>query len=128
MGLPKILIIDDSSTVRVQLRRTLIRAGYGVALACNGSEGIEKARHERPQLVILDIQMPDLDGYAVCEELKRMGPLWAELPIIFLTSLESHALSLLGSEMGAYLRKPVRPDDLLAAVASFVEPTACHCP
>jgi DNA-binding response OmpR family regulator len=120
MGLPRVLIVDDSSTVRVQLRRTLMRAGYEVVLAANGRAGLAEAQQQPPDLVILDIQMPDIDGYTVCQELKRMGSPLNTTPIIFLTSLESHALSLLGSEMGAYLKKPVRPDDLLAAVGSFV--------
>jgi DNA-binding response OmpR family regulator len=88
-------------------------------------------REQCPQLLVLDIQMPDLDGYAVCEELKRWGEPWSVLPIVFLTSLQSHALSLLGNEMGAYLRKPVCPTELLHAVRRFAgpgEPPVAECP
>ena len=122
MSRPTILVVDDSSTVRVQLRRILTKAGYEVAVASSGLEGIDKARALRPQLVVLDIQMPDLDGYAVCQELKGTGDPWDKLPIVFLTSLQSHALSLLGSEMGAYLRKPVCPEELLRTVARCIGP------
>jgi DNA-binding response OmpR family regulator len=122
MTRPSILVVDDSSTIRLQLQRILSRAGYRVVTAANGKEGLRKAQDECPQLVILDIQMPELDGYTVCQELKRTGYPWDKLPIIFLTSLQSHALSLLGSEMGAYLRKPVCPAALLRTVARFVGP------
>ena len=122
MARPTILVVDDSSTVRVQLRRILTKAGYEVAVASSGIEGIDKARALRPRLVVLDIQMPDLDGYAVCQELKGTGDSWDKLPIVFLTSLQSHALSLLGNEMGAYLRKPVCPEELLGTVARCIGP------
>jgi DNA-binding response OmpR family regulator len=117
-----ILVVDDSSTVRLQLRRILSQAGYDVAVVSSGRAAVESVGQVGPQLMILDIQMPDMDGYAVCQELKRIGDPWDKLPIIFLTSLQSHALSLLGSEMGAYLRKPVCPSELLSTVARFVGP------
>jgi DNA-binding response OmpR family regulator len=118
----RILVVDDSHTLRVQLSRTLSRAGYDVRLAADGAEAMSKMREEPPDLLILDIQMPDMDGYGVCQELKRMGTPWNELPIIFLTSIESRALDLLGSAMGAYLRKPIGDAELLGTVADFVGP------
>jgi DNA-binding response OmpR family regulator len=124
MARPKILVVDDSRTVCVQLRRILSQAGYDVSLASCGKEGIRQARDQCPQLMILDIQMPDMDGYAVCEELQRMGKPWDALTVIFLTSVQSHALSLLGDQLGAYLRKPVNPEKLLASVAGLVGPGA----
>lgn len=119
MAQPKILIVDDSRTVRVRLQRTLSDAGYEVFLASDGAEAIQQVQVLQPDVIVLDIQMPDKDGYAVCQELKQMGHPWDELPVIFLTSLQSHALDLLGDEMGAYLRKPVQPDVLLKAVANL---------
>lgn len=116
MSRPRILVIDDSSTIRLQVRRVLEKAGYEVRLATEGSEGILLAREWCPQLIILDIRMPGLDGYDVCHELKRAGSPSGEVPIVFLTGLASNALSLLGQEMGAYLQKPVRPDELLQTV------------
>lgn len=122
MSNPSILAVDDSSTVRLQLRRLLTAAGYAVTVVPSGREALALLQDQCPDLLILDIQMPDVDGYTVCQELMRFGPPWNAVPIIFLTSLESHALSLLGSEMGAYLRKPVRPSELLGAVARFLRP------
>ena len=122
MSSPKILVVDDSSTVRTVLRRTLGQAGYDVVTAADGLEAIEAVKSEQPQLAILDICMPFLDGYGVCQELKRMGKPWSELPIIFLTTLESHALELLGHELGAYLQKPVCDQRLLKTVGEFFPP------
>jgi DNA-binding response OmpR family regulator len=100
----------------------LSRAGYEVHVAEDGRDALSKARNVRPNVVILDIQMPEMDGYAVCQELKKMGGPWDRIPIIFLTSVESNALNLLGHAMGAYLRKPVRVDELLDSVATTVNP------
>ena len=119
---PSIVAVDDSSTVRLQLRRLLTAAGYEVSVVSSGKEAISLLQSKCPDLLILDIQMPDVDGYTVCQELMRLGSPWDALPIIFLTSLESHALSLLGNEMGAYLRKPVCSDELLGTVARFLRP------
>ena len=124
MSAPKILVVDDSRTVRVQLRRMLSDVGCEVILAADGEEGIERVVQEQPQLLILDIQMPGKDGYAVCQELQQRGPPWSDLPVIFLTVLESHALHLLGSKMGAYLRKPVQRDALLQSVSEFLRTTS----
>ena len=73
MSAPKILVVDDSNAVRTVVRKTLSQAGYEVVTAANGIQAIEAAKSERPQLAILDICMPFLDGYGVCQELKRMG-------------------------------------------------------
>jgi CheY-like chemotaxis protein len=112
----KILVVDDSGTVRCVLDRMLTLAGYSVVLAGDGVTALEKARRTNPDLVILDIQMPLMDGYAVCQRMKAIGPPWDRTPIIFLTSVESNALDLLGHAMGDYVRKPVDPTRLLSSV------------
>ena len=111
-----ILLADDSTTVRIMARRALTEAGYEVLTARDGVEAVELAREHRPQLAILDIIMPEMDGYAVCEEFKKMGDPWDKLPILFLTSVRSNALELLGQAFGAYLSKPVQPDLLVSMV------------
>jgi CheY-like chemotaxis protein len=116
----KILIVDDSRTVRTVVKRTLCSAGYEVKTAADGLECMEAAKQDCPKLAILDIRMPYLDGYGVCQELQKMGPPYSEIPIIFLTTLDSHALELLGDELGAYLQKPVRPQQLLETVSRFL--------
>jgi CheY-like chemotaxis protein len=121
---PKILVVDDSHTVRTVIKRTLSPMGYEIATAADGLESLEVVKRECPQLAILDIRMPFLDGYGVCQELQKMGTPYCEIPIIFLTTLDSHALELLGDELGAYLQKPVRPQQLVETVARFVPPPA----
>ena len=121
MSIPKVLVVDDSRTVRAVVHRTLVEAGYEVITAADGLEAVELAKTERPVLAVLDICMPFMDGYAVCDEFKKLGPPLNDLPIIFLTTLESHALELLGNKLGAYLHKPVRSEELLQVVKSVLE-------
>ena len=117
MAFGKLLVVDDSRTIRLQLQRVLTEAGYEVILASDGDEGLRRVTDDQPDLMILDIQMPGIDGYALCQSLNQMGKPWDELPIVFVTSLESHALDLLGGQMGGYLRKPVCRHALLATVS-----------
>ncbi len=112
----KILVADDSKTVRTMLDAILRGAGFEVMLAADGSEAVELARNCRPCLAILDIVMPEMDGYAVCEQLQQMGSPWREMPIVFLTSVKSQALRVLGSEYGAYMNKPVNSVMLLDTI------------
>ncbi|MFT5299542.1 MAG: CheY-like chemotaxis protein [Mariniblastus sp.] len=110
--MPKILVVDDSETIRVSCRRMLTAAGYDVIAACDGFQALERIQ-ENPALIILDINMPGMDGYAVCEQLQTIP---TALPIIFLTSEESAALKMLGEAYGAYLHKPISQEKLIAAV------------
>ncbi len=115
MSKPKLLVVDDSQSVRIQLKRILANAGYEVITACNGLEAIEKLIEE-PSLIVLDVNMPGLDGYGVCEKLRAFGTKYENLPVVFLTSLETKALELLGREFGAYLHKPVCELKLISVV------------
>lgn len=117
----KILIADDSKTVRTVVAKILMDAGYEVLPASDGLTALELARNVRPDIAILDIVMPDMDGYAVCEKLKEMGSPWSEIPIVFLTSVKSQALEVLGSEFGGYMNKPVNSVQLLATIERQLE-------
>jgi CheY-like chemotaxis protein len=121
MSKPVILVADDSRTLRTLVRRILGEAGYAVALAADGREALELAFRERPDLVVLDIHMPGMDGYEACQELLGYGPPWNQTPIIFLTHAEGPHLSALGTELGAYLRKPVNPDLLIPTVRRLLD-------
>ncbi len=116
MSETKILVADDSKTVRTIVSTILSDAGYEVILASDGTKALELARSNRPSLAILDIVMPGMDGYAVCEEFQEMGSPWSEMPIVFLTSVKSQALKVLGSEYGAYMNKPVDSAQLLETI------------
>ena len=115
MSNSKILGVDDSRTIRNAVKRTLVTAGYDVICASNGHEAIDLLNDEF-DLMILDINMPGLDGFEVCEQLKSSDVNMQNLPIIFLTSDDSHALELLGRQFGAYLQKPVSSEVLVSAV------------
>ena len=115
MSNSKILVVDDSRTIRNAVKRTLVTAGYDVICASNGHKAIDLLNDEF-DLMILDINMPGLDGFEVCEQLKSSDVNMQNLPIIFLTSDDSHALELLGRQFGAYLQKPVSPEVLVSAV------------
>lgn len=110
-----ILVVDDCKIVRIAVSRILKEEGYRVILACDGEEALEMLS-EKPDLIVLDVNMPRLDGFGFCEMLNRKNTLSQHVPIIFLTSENLVALELLGKEMGAYLKKPVKREELLSVV------------
>ncbi|OYP28338.1 response regulator [Rhodopirellula sp. MGV] len=115
-----VLVADDSLTVLRLIDRTLREAGYRVLLAEDGRRAVTCALSENPDLVVLDINMPELDGYGVCHELLA-NPDWdSRTPVIFLTSASEPHLSVLGEELGAFLSKPTEPDLLLETVAKLI--------
>jgi DNA-binding response OmpR family regulator len=120
MAQPKILVADDSATVRAQICRILSEAGYGVLEANNGLAAVQAANSEPPALAILDIDMPYLDGFGVCHEIKHMTSPVKAIPIVFLTASRSHALEMLGLQLGAYVQKPISPEVLLDVVGRLL--------
>lgn len=122
MQQPKILVADDSRTIRALLRRTLFAAGFDVILASDGLEAVRSARRDHPDLVILDIQMPEMDGYTACEEILEMSKRDGHPPIIFLTQETARHLTALGSQLGAYLPKPVDEGLLLETICRLLPP------
>ena len=117
---PRILIADDSKTIRTQVRRVLDANGFDVVEAHDGKEALDLAKQNPPDAMVLDINMPALDGFGVCLELRKQGLPFSAIPIVFLTSSQSQALEILGDEVGAYLKKPVDEHELLQAVRNFV--------
>src|SRR4030095_10521445 len=80
--MPTVLLVEDEQTLSETLRYNLEREGYGVIVAGDGVQGLELARHERPDLVILDIMLPRLDGFSVCRILRQES----DVPILMLTA------------------------------------------
>lgn len=113
----KILIIEDQPTMRRNVALMLQLEGYETCTAENGRLGLEVARRERPDLVLCDVMMPEMDGYGVVEAL-REDETFANTPFIFLTARADRQDVRVGMNLGAddYLTKPVVRDDLLAAV------------
>lgn len=117
MSKPKILIIEDQAPMRRNVALMLQLEGYETCAAENGRVGVETARREKPDLILCDVMMPEMDGYAVVQAL-REDDRFAATPFIFLTAKSDRADVRAGMNHGAddYLTKPVVRDDLLAAV------------
>lgn len=120
----RILVTDDDAKLRRQFRALLELEGYVVLEARNGREGVELARRERPDLMICDVTMPEMNGHRVLETL-RNEPATAHLPFIFLTGWGERDDLRTGMNLGAddYLVKPVEPADLIAAVRARLRRT-----
>ncbi len=113
----RILIVDDSEDIRVLLRRILVKAGYDVAEATGAEEALSRAEALRPDLILLDIVMPGMDGFTVCEELGRKA-LLADVPVVFLSARSDTADKVRGLEVGGadYITKPFDKAEVLARV------------
>lgn len=109
-----ILVVDDQSSVRTLLKDYLGSQGYRVVTANDGQEALFVARHERPNLVLLDIMMPKMDGYQFLSAFRREN----QVPVIVLSAKEEETDTVLGLELGAddYVIKPFRMRELLARV------------
>lgn len=118
---PLLLIIDDDRASRSMLTELLRREHYRLEFAENGEVGLEKAPQLQPDLILLDVVMPGIDGFEVCRRL-RAHPQLAEVPILMLTALEDHASRLTGIEAGAddFISKPYRAAELRARVKTVV--------
>lgn len=120
----KILVIEDDYIVARTIERSLRNERYQITLASRGDKGLSLAHREIPDLVILDIIMPDMDGYAVCSEM-RADPLLAEVPILFLTAKTKPNDRIAGFRSGAddYLCKPFNVDELALRVQVILKRT-----
>jgi DNA-binding response OmpR family regulator len=116
----RILVIDDETKIVDFIRRGLKYEGYEVDSAYDGLSGLAQARNEPPDLIILDIMMPGLDGLEVCRRLRAEG--WTELPILMLTAKDAVPDRVAGLDAGAddYLVKPFAFDELLARIRALL--------
>ena len=120
MPINKILVVDDSPTERHVLVDLLTRNGYQVLIAESGEEGIEKARSEQPDLVLMDVVMPGLNGYQATRTLTR-DDATKHIPIIVCTSKGQETDKIWGLRQGAqdYMVKPINHEELLAKIAAL---------
>lgn len=117
----KILVVDDEPVLVETIAYNLEQAGFQVTTATDGTSGLEAARRERPDLIILDIMLPEMDGLEVCRQLRREGQT-ATTPIMMLTAKGDEIDRVVGLEMGAddYVTKPFGRRELLARVRALL--------
>jgi len=115
---PTVLVIDDEIQIRRLLQLTLDSNGYKVLTATTAGEGMQRARMDRPELIILDLGLPDMDGSIVLKQLRE----WATIPIIILSvrNSESEIVSCLEAGADDYLVKPFRSGELLARIRTAI--------
>ena len=116
--MPKILIVDDDPHIREVLRFALEKDGFSVVEAANGAQALARHAAERPDLIVLDILMPEMDGTEVCRRLRRDHA----TPIVFLSSRDDEVDRILGLELGGddYVTKPFSPRELVARVRAVL--------
>jgi DNA-binding response OmpR family regulator len=117
----RIALIEDDADLSFTIRVNLEREGYAVTAFRNGHEGLVAVQHGVFDFLILDLNLPDVDGFTICRELRRYGPT-AKLPILMLTARTSEADRIMGLELGAddYLLKPFSVRELLARIAAIL--------
>jgi two-component system OmpR family response regulator len=111
MDNPRVLVVDDEPNIRDLVETALRFHGFAVATAATGNEALRRARDERPQLIVLDVMLPDLDGFEVCRRLRTRGD---ETPVIFLTARDTPTDTVTGLTLGGddYVTKPFSVDAL----------------
>ncbi|MCM3717910.1 response regulator transcription factor [Fictibacillus phosphorivorans] len=118
----KLLVVEDEISISTLLQFNLEQAGFQVITAMDGKNGLEKAEREIPDLIILDLMLPEMDGLEVCKELhsKKLN-----IPILMLTAKDDEFDKVLGLELGAddYMTKPFRPREVVARVKAILRRT-----
>jgi two-component system OmpR family response regulator len=117
----EILVVDDDPRLRELVRYTLVRAGFSVREATNGAEALRAVEQREPDLLVLDVLMPEVDGVSVCRELRRER----NVPIIFLSTRGEVVDRVIGLDLGGddYLAKPFAPSELVSRVHAVLRRT-----
>lgn len=118
---PAVLIVDDMP-MNIRALSVILESDYEVLVATSGTDALEKAAREKPDLILLDVIMPGMDGYAVCAHLKQ-DAVTKEIPIVFITAMDQEEDETRGLELGAidYITKPLRPAIVKARVRNHIE-------
>ncbi len=127
MSKKTILLVDDEPDLTMILKHNLEAEGYKIEVAYNGVEAIEKVKANIPDAIVLDVMMPEKDGFAVCSELKN-DEKYEDIPIIMLTAVSDHVSSTQyshahGMDMEAddYLPKPASPEQIIESLESLLD-------
>lgn len=118
---PRILLVDDEPNILMSLEFLMKKKGYEVFIARNGAEAIELIRKEMPHIILLDIMMPEVDGYEVCELVKKNSSL-QHIRVIFLTAKSKETDVEKGYRLGAdlYITKPFSTRELMERIGEFL--------
>ncbi len=118
----RILVVDDERAFRILISKTLRHKGYEVITANDGQEGLEKAKTQKPDLIVLDLMLPRINGYKVCGLLKK-DTKYAKIPIILFTAKANAEDIELGKKVGAdaYITKPYERDALLSKIEELIK-------
>ncbi len=118
---PRILVVDDEPEAVELVEFNLKQSGYAVVTAADGAEALKKARSQSPDLIVLDVMLPEMDGFEICKTL-RLAPATAKTPILMLTAKAAEIDRGLGRERGAddYLTKPFSPRELLLRIKKIL--------
>ncbi len=118
--MPKVLIVDDSPTETYKLTSMLEKNGYTVSAASSGAEGVAKAKAEKPDIVLMDVVMPGLNGFQATRQLNK-SPDTSHIPIIIVTTKDQETDRVWGMRQGAkaYLTKPVDEPQLIETITSL---------
>ncbi len=124
----RILVVDDEPDFAAIVRGNLEKEGYTVEVAYNGVEGLQKIKANPPDAVVLDVMMPEKDGFEVCAELKK-DKQYAQIPIVMLTAVADHVSSTryshfdgMSMEADDYLPKPASAEEIAASIKRLVGP------
>ena len=120
----RILLVDDEPSIVKMVGKRLEVEGFEVLIAMDGQEGLDKARAERPDLIVLDLMLPKLNGYEVCTMLKQ-DTRYQGIPVVLFTAKAQEKDEKLGMECGAnaYVKKPFRAQELLEKIRALLPAT-----
>lgn len=115
----KILIVDDDPRLRDLLRIALERAGFAVQMAADGQSAVNQATRDQPDLIVLDVGLPEMDGFEACRRIRARS----DVPILFLTALDDEVDRIVGLELGAddYVTKPFSPREVVARIRAILK-------
>ena len=123
---PRVLVVEDNADEAQMVKMILEPEGYHVSVATDGRDGLRKADSDKPDLIVLDVMMPGLDGFGTCAKL-RENPRYREVPIILLTAVGAHIRDtkypisgVMRAQANEYLEKPVSPEELLSTISRYV--------
>ncbi|WP_026693683.1 response regulator transcription factor [Peribacillus kribbensis] len=118
----KVLVVDDEESIITLLQYNLQQSGYDVITAMDGREGLTKASEEEPDMIILDVMLPEMDGIEVCKQLRQQK---MDVPILMLTAKDDEFDKVLGLELGAddYMTKPFSPREVIARIKAILRRT-----